>query len=38
MPSDANEAKDLMKQDLLGVFSEGDSEKRRSLIAKIWET
>jgi hypothetical protein len=38
MPSDANAGKDLMKQNLLGVFSEGDSEKRRSLVAKIWET
>jgi len=37
MPSDANAAKDLMKKNLLGVFSEGDSEKRRSLIAKIWD-
>ena len=37
MPSDANAAKDLMKQNLLGVFSEGDSGKRRSLIAKIWD-
>jgi hypothetical protein len=37
MPSDANAAKDLMKQNLLGVFSEGDSEKRHSLIAKIWD-
>ena len=37
MPSDANVLKDLMKQNLLGVFSERDSEKRRSLIAKIWD-
>ena len=37
MPSDANVVKDLMKQNLLGVFSERDSEKRRSLIAKIWD-
>jgi hypothetical protein len=37
MPSDANAAKDLMKKNLLGVFSEGDFEKRRSLIAKIWD-
>lgn len=38
MPCDANADKDLIKQNLLGVFSEGDSERRRSLIAKIWET
>ena len=37
MPSDANVVKSLMKQNLLGVFSEHDAEKRRSLIAKIWE-
>jgi hypothetical protein len=33
MASDANVAKDLMKQDLLGVFSERDAGKRRSMIA-----
>lgn len=37
MPSDANVVKDLMKKNLLGVFSEHDAEKRRSLIAKIWD-
>jgi hypothetical protein len=37
MPADANIVKDLMKQNLLGVFSERDAEKRRSLIAKIWD-
>ncbi len=37
MPPDANVVKDLMKQNLLGVFSEHDAEKRRSLIAKIWD-
>jgi hypothetical protein len=35
MPADANVVKDLMRQNLLGVFSERDDEKRRSLIAKI---
>ena len=38
MPPDANAVKDLMKQNLLGVFSERDAEKRRSLIAKIWDS
>jgi hypothetical protein len=38
MPPDANVVKDLMKQNLLGVFSERDAVKRRSLIAKIWDT
>ena len=38
MPSDAGVVKRLMKQNLLGVFSERDAEKRRSLIAKIWDT
>jgi hypothetical protein len=38
MPPDANAVKDLMKQNLLGVFSEHDTEKRRSLIAKIWDS
>jgi hypothetical protein len=37
MPADANIVKDLMKQNLLGVFGERDPEKRRSLIAKIWD-
>jgi hypothetical protein len=37
MPADANIVKDLMKQNLLGVFGERDAEKRRSLIAKIWD-
>jgi hypothetical protein len=35
MPSDADVVKRLMKQNLLGVFSERDAEKRRSLIEKI---
>jgi hypothetical protein len=38
MPADANVVKNLMKQNLLGVFSERDAVKRRSLIAKIWDT
>src|SRR5689334_25370288 len=38
MPSDADVVKRLMKQNLLGVFSERDAEKRRSLIEKIWDT
>src|SRR5438876_8957822 len=38
MPPDANVVKDLMKKNLLGVFSEHDAEKRRFLIAKIWDT
>jgi hypothetical protein len=38
MPPDASVAKDLVKQNLLGVFSERDAVKRRSLIAKIWDT
>ena len=38
MPPDANVVRGLMKQNLHGVFSERDAEKRRSLIAKIWET
>ena len=38
MPSDADVVKRLMKQNLLGVFSERYAEKRRSLIAKIWDT
>jgi hypothetical protein len=38
MPADANVVKDLMKKNLLGVFSERDAEKRRSLIAKIWDS
>lgn len=37
MPADANVVKDLMKQNLFGVFGERDAAKRRSLIAKIWE-
>ena len=37
MPSDANVVKGLMKQNLLGVFNERDAEKRRSLIARIWD-
>lgn len=37
MPTDANAVKDLMKQNLLGVFSERDAEKRRAMIAKIWD-
>ena len=37
MPPDANVVKDLMKQNLLGVFGERDAEKRRSLIARIWD-
>jgi hypothetical protein len=38
MPADTNVVKNLMKQNLLGVFSERDAVKRRSLIAKIWDT
>jgi hypothetical protein len=38
MPADAEVVKDLMKQNLLGVFSERDAVKRRSLIARIWDT
>jgi hypothetical protein len=38
MPADASVVKNLMKQNLLGVFSERDAVKRRSLIAKIWDT
>jgi len=38
MPPDASAVKNLMKQNLLGVFSEHDAEKRRSLIAKIWDS
>jgi hypothetical protein len=38
MPSDADVVKRLMKQNLLGVFSDRDAEKRRSLIEKIWDT
>ena len=38
MPADANAVKDLMKQNLLGVFSEREAEKRCSLIAKIWDS
>ena len=38
MPPDASVVKDLMKQNLLGVFSEHDAKKRRSLIAKIWDS
>ena len=37
MPPDANVVKDLMKQNMLGVFGEHDAGKRRSLIAKIWD-
>ena len=37
MPPDPNVVKDLMKQNLLGVFSERDAERRRALIAKIWD-
>jgi hypothetical protein len=37
MPPDANVVKDLTKQNLLGVFSERNADKRRSIIAKIWE-
>ena len=37
MPLDGNVAKELMKQNLLGIFSERNTEKRRSVIAKIWE-
>ena len=37
MPPDADVVKRLMRQNLLGVFSERDAEKRRSLIAKIWD-
>jgi hypothetical protein len=37
MTPDANVVKNLMKQNLFGVFGERDAEKRRSLIAKIWD-
>ena len=37
MPPDANVVKDLMKQNLLGVFGERDAAKRRSMIARIWD-
>lgn len=37
MPADANVVKNLMKQNMLGVFSERDADKRRSLVAKIWD-
>jgi hypothetical protein len=37
MPPDANVVRDLMKQNLFGVFGERDAEKRHSLIAKIWD-
>jgi len=37
MPLDASVVKDLVKRNLLGVFSEHDADKRRSLIAKIWD-
>jgi hypothetical protein len=37
MPPDANVVKDLMKQNLFGVFGERDAAKRRSLIARIWD-
>jgi hypothetical protein len=37
MSANANVVKDLMKQNLLGVFSERDAGKRLSLIAKIWD-
>ena len=38
MLPDANIVKDLMKQNLFGVFGERDADKRRSLIAKIWDS
>jgi hypothetical protein len=38
MTADAKVVKGLMKQNLRGVFSERDAEKRRSLIAKIWDS
>ena len=37
MPPDANVVKDLMKQNIFGVFGERDADKRRSMIAKIWD-
>jgi hypothetical protein len=37
MPADTKVVKDLMKQNLHGIFSERDAVKRRSLIAKIWD-
>ena len=37
MLPDASVVKDLMKKNLLGVFSQRDAEKRRSQIAKIWD-
>jgi hypothetical protein len=38
MPADANVVKNLMKQNLLGVFNERNAAKRRPLIAKLWNT
>jgi hypothetical protein len=38
MPLDASVVKDLMRRNLHGVFSERDALKRRSLIAKIWDS
>jgi len=38
MPADANVVKNLMKKNLHGVFSERDAAKRRSMIAKLWDT
>ena len=37
MPPDTNVVKDLMKQNIFGVFGERDAGKRRSLIARIWD-
>jgi hypothetical protein len=38
MPPDARVVKNQMKQNLLGVFGEHNAEKRRSMIAKIWDS
>ena len=37
MSSDSDVVKDLLTRNLLGVFSEHDNDKRRLLIAKIWD-
>jgi hypothetical protein len=37
MPADASIVKNLMKQNLLGVFNERDAGRRRSAIGKLWD-
>ncbi len=37
MPPDADTVNDLMKRNLLGIFSERNAQKRRFMIAKVWE-